>query len=66
MPKWKKDATEFTVGVSYSEEKGIQTRLPKPVADALGNPPAVTFVLRKERVEVKSAQPKPTVKHQTT
>ncbi len=54
MPKWKKDATEFTVGVSYSEEKGVQTRLPKPVAELLGNPSSITFVIKGKRIEVKS------------
>jgi hypothetical protein len=62
MPKWKKNATEFTVGVSYSKEKGIQTRLPKPVADALGNPPSITFVLHGRKVQVKGGKPEPTVK----
>ncbi len=52
MPKWKKGETEFTVGVSYSEKKGVQTRLPKPVAAALGDPDSITFVLKGKRVEV--------------
>jgi hypothetical protein len=53
MPKWKKDATEFTVGVSYSEDKGVQTRLPKPVAELLGEPKSITFVLKGKRVEIR-------------
>ncbi len=52
MPKWKKGATEFTVGVSYGGDKGVQTRLPKPVAAALGDPDVITFVLKGKRVEV--------------
>ena len=56
MPKWKKNSTEFTVGVSYSKDKGVQTRLPKPVAEALGEPESVTFVLGENGIEVKSGE----------
>lgn len=56
MPKWKKGATEFTVGVSYSEEKGVQTRLPKPVVDILDRPEKITFKIRGKRVEVEKAK----------
>ena len=57
MPKWKKGATEFTVGVSESEEKGIQTRIPKPVYEVLGTPKAITYKVKGKKVEVKSAEP---------
>lgn len=53
MPKWKKGATEFKVGVSYSGKKGIQTRLPKPIAQALGDPETITYVLKGNRVEIR-------------
>lgn len=56
MPKWKKDATEFTVGVSNSEGKGVQTRLPKPVFDVLDKPGRITFRIRGKRVEVEKAK----------
>lgn len=52
MPKWKKGETEFKVGVSYSEDKGVQTRLPKPVAELLGNPASITFRIKGKHVEV--------------
>ena len=54
MPKWKKDATEFTVGVNYNEVRGYQTSIPKPVAEVLGEPSAVTYVLKGKKVELKS------------
>lgn len=58
MPKWRKDAKEFTVGVSYSKDKGVQTRLPKPIVEALGSPERVTFVIKGKRVEVEAGVPR--------
>lgn len=56
MPKWKKDATEFTVSVNYHPTRGILVFLPKPLAEVLGNPPAVTFSINgKNKIEVKAA-----------
>ncbi len=55
MPKWKKGQTEFTVGVSYSEEKGVQTRIPKPVVETLGRPERITYVLKGKKVEVRAS-----------
>jgi hypothetical protein len=43
VPKWKKDATEFEVGVNYSELRGAQSSIPKPIVDALGRPKTVKF-----------------------
>ncbi|MFY9716385.1 MAG: hypothetical protein WAK40_00380 [Thermoplasmata archaeon] len=57
MPKWKADAKEFTVGVNYSEVRGYQTTIPKPVAARLDNPEKVTFVIRRGKVEVRAAGP---------
>ena len=54
MPRWKKDEKEFSVDVRYYEKKGIHTNLPKPVAEHLGNPEVITFVIRKNRTEVKA------------
>lgn len=45
MPKWKNNATEFSVNVSYNEEKGSKVNMPIPVLEKLGNPEKVTFVL---------------------
>ena len=53
MPKWKKDATEFTVSVNHNETRGYQSSIPKPVMDALGNPDRITFLIRpKQKVEL--------------
>ncbi len=55
MPKWKVDAKEFTVSVSYHETRGTLTTIPKPVVDHLGRPERVTFILRKGKVEIRTA-----------
>jgi len=56
VPKWKKDATEFTVGVNYDEKRGAQSSIPKPVIGALDNPERITFVLLPSRVEVRKGK----------
>ena len=43
MPKWKKDATEFTVSVNHNEVRGYQDSIPKPVMEVLGEPEAITY-----------------------
>ncbi len=60
MPKWKKNATEFTVGVSYHELRGYQSSIPRPVVDALGihddksrDPNRIVYAIKKNRVEIK-------------
>jgi hypothetical protein len=52
MPKWKKDATEFEVGVSFNEVRGAQSSIPKPIWDILGNPDTIKFVLKGKKIEV--------------
>lgn len=54
MPKWKADAKEFTVSVNYHETRGTLTTIPKPVTEHLGRPGRITFVIRKQRVEVRA------------
>ena len=56
MPKWKKDAREFTVGVNFHEVRGYAATIPKPVMEHLAHPERVTFVIRRERVEVRAAK----------
>jgi hypothetical protein len=46
MPKWKKDAKEFTVGVNYSDGGGYQSSIPIPVIDKLGKPNTIKFVIK--------------------
>lgn len=61
MPKWKKDATEFTVGVSYHEQRGYQSSIPRPIVEFLRvhedksrDPEPITYVITpKGKVEMK-------------
>ena len=56
VPKWKKDATEFTVSVNHNEDRGYQTSIPKPVAEVLGEPKAITYVVKGKKVEVRAGR----------
>ena len=56
MPKWKEGATEFTVGVGYSENRGYACTIPRPIIEALGEPDRITFMIKGERVEIVSAK----------
>jgi hypothetical protein len=47
MPKWKKDAKEFEVGVNFVERRGYSSSIPKPIMDLLGNPDSIKFVISK-------------------
>lgn len=55
MPKWKEGAKEFTVSVNFHEVRGYQTVIPRPVAEHLGRPGRLTFILRKRKVEIRAA-----------
>jgi hypothetical protein len=55
MPKWKKGAREFTVGVSYHEVRGYAATIPKPVMEHLSKPERITFTLRKQKVEIRAS-----------
>ena len=55
MPKWKNNATEFSVNVNYNDQKGSSTRVPKPILEKLGNPEKITFVIGKnDRIEIEA------------
>ncbi len=56
MPKWKKDATEFEVGVSHNDIRGAQSSIPKPIWDILGHPDKIKFVLKGKKVEVEAGE----------
>lgn len=45
MPKWKKDAKEFVVGVNFVENRGYSSSIPKPVVEILGNPESIKYVV---------------------
>ncbi len=53
MPRWKKDAIEFTVSVAYGEHD-FKTNIPKPIIEYLGKPDKITFVIEGKRVIVKT------------
>ena len=55
MPKWKKDATKFTVGVNHNNVRGYQTSIPKPVMEKLNFPDKITFIIRGKHVEIISS-----------
>lgn len=48
MPKWKRDAKEFTVGVNYSDGRGYQSSIPLPVMEILGKTDTIKFVINEE------------------
>ena len=56
MPKWKKDATHFDVGVNYNEKRGYQSSIPKPVIDILGDPTKIRFIVKGKKVEIISGE----------
>lgn len=56
MPRWKKDATEFVVKVSYEESRGYQSYVPRPVMERLGNPDALKYSIKGKRIEVSSGE----------
>ena len=52
MPKWKKDAKEFTVSVNYNELRGYQSSIPKPIMEALGEPTSIKFQINGKNVRI--------------
>lgn len=58
MPKWKKNAKEFTVSVNYNESRGYQSSIPKPIIDMLGEPEEITFIVSGNSVKVTSEKNK--------
>jgi hypothetical protein len=56
VPKWKKDAKEFTVSVNHHEVRGYQSSIPKPIIDHLGKGnevKAITYIIKGSRVEIR-------------
>lgn len=54
MPKWKKEAKEFTVGVNHNDRRGFQSSIPKPIMDILGNPDTIKFVIKDNKIKLMS------------
>lgn len=53
MPRWKKNATEFTVSVAYGEHD-FKINVPKPIIEFLGKPDKITFKIESKKVIVKT------------
>lgn len=52
MPKWKKNAKEFTVSINFNESRGYQSSIPKPVIELLGDPDKIRFVIDGKKVTI--------------
>jgi hypothetical protein len=52
VPKWKKEATEFTVSINYHPTRGYQSSIPLPVMEKLGKPDKLTFVIKGSKIEI--------------
>jgi hypothetical protein len=52
MPKWKKGAKEFIVGINFYDKRGYQSSIPKPIIEAMGKPNKIKFILKGEKVEL--------------
>jgi hypothetical protein len=53
VARWKRDATEFPVGVNYVEGRGASSSIPKPIVEMLGNPKEIVFVVKGKRIEIR-------------
>ena len=52
MPRWKKDAKEFSVSVSNDGSDGLSCRIPKPIGEILGKPDKIKFVISGKNIVV--------------
>ena len=64
MARWRKDETEFEVGVYYNEEKGSSIKIPKPILEKMDHPDKLKFIINGRNVTVvpsknQNTNPKP-------
>ncbi len=52
MPKWKKDAKEFTVSINHNVHRGYQSSIPLPIIEMLGIPDKMTFEVHGKTIKV--------------
>ena len=52
MTRWKSDATEFTVKLSFDGRNSTSCRIPKPILEILGNPESLTFRVKNNKITV--------------
>ena len=62
MPKWKKDAKEFVVGVNFVENRGYSSSIPKPIIEKLGDPNLIKFVVNEENNTIALVSGMPSVR----
>ena len=62
MPKWKKDAKEFVVGVNFVENRGYSSSIPKPIIEKLGDPNLIKFVVNEENNTIQLVSGMPSVR----
>ena len=56
MPKWKENASEFTVSVNSHPTRGYQCIIPKPIIEILEEPKKITFSIKGKKVELERAE----------
>jgi hypothetical protein len=56
MTRWKKDAKEFEVTVSYEEKRGYQSYIPKPIMALLGNPRSLKYTVKRNKIEISAGE----------
>ena len=56
MPKYKENATEFSVSVNYHEHRGYAATIPRPIIEFLGNPEKITYTIKGKKVEVEPSK----------
>lgn len=58
MPTWKKSETVYEVKVGHHATRGSQLYLPKPIAEKLGEPDSVSFVVKEDTNDILLMSPK--------
>ncbi|MGH2639048.1 MAG: hypothetical protein ACRDF4_07190 [Rhabdochlamydiaceae bacterium] len=56
MPKYKENASEFSVSVNYNEHRGYAATIPRPIMEFLGKPDKITYSIKGKKVEVEAAK----------
>ncbi len=51
LPKWSKEAKDFTVHVDCYPERGCKVQVPKPIMDLLGNPQKVRYIVKGKEIK---------------
>ena len=46
LTRWKKDAKEFPVSLSFDGTNSMTCRIPKPILELLGEPDGIKFIIK--------------------